>query len=376
MIPDSILKKAVERQHRKKMQVQGGRVPLCIYRGGLVEKPPTATVGQWVACKHPDHPLKTKDDPTGEKVCSCLGCGPKCGGYTPSVPHPFAPRKITRIDSNLLGKGNTHRRTNCSILRYQGRLLLAYRVDLGGCRVWISELGEDLVPSKGVCLKLDHFRARYGQEDPRLFIHRDRLHVQYAGVEGMQGPTSVLYALLRDDLSVERICYPHWWQRPAWEKNWGMFSHEGELHAVYSIDPHVIFRVEGDSAWPAYGTGPNPLPWSGGSRRGGSAPVRVGDEYVSWFHGHRHKPGVGFYYSGGVYSFDGNPPFRPTRGIGYPVWSPDSTKRHMNASATQDVIYPSGAVLDGNRWLVSAGHQDTECLVAEFDAFEIEKLLH
>lgn len=44
-------------------------VPLCMYRGGLMEPP------NWVECRHPDRPL-------GRKVCSCNGCGPSCRGYT------------------------------------------------------------------------------------------------------------------------------------------------------------------------------------------------------------------------------------------------------------------------------------------------------
>lgn len=33
-------------------------------------------VRKWSLCLHPDQPL-------GETVCPCKGCGPKCAGYSP-----------------------------------------------------------------------------------------------------------------------------------------------------------------------------------------------------------------------------------------------------------------------------------------------------
>ena len=40
---------------------------------------------KWVYCGHPDQPL-------GEAVCGCRGCGPRCPGYTaPSLPAAPAP---------------------------------------------------------------------------------------------------------------------------------------------------------------------------------------------------------------------------------------------------------------------------------------------
>lgn len=58
---------------------QLGPPPLCPYRGGSVASP-NGKPG-WVQCNHPDKPLKTKEDRTGNKVCSCVGCGPNCSGY-------------------------------------------------------------------------------------------------------------------------------------------------------------------------------------------------------------------------------------------------------------------------------------------------------
>lgn len=310
--------------------------------------------------------------PTPVRAKKPCGCG-TCKDCPPAELPPadtLPPVWITRIDPDKLARGRDGTRFNPSLIRYRGRLLMAYRADRAGSDIHVCELsGPCRAPGQSVKLNLRHpAEASHGREDPRLFVHRNRLHVSFIGVKGQQGPTSQLYAVLRDDLTVERVHYPHVEHRPQWEKNWGFFSHADELYAVYSISPHVIYRIDGDSAYPVHGT-PNPFPWSGGHRRGGAAPVRVGDEYVCWFHGAKSIGGLTT-YSVGVYAFEARPPFRVTRQTEHPIaWADHATVDRKFGKA---VIFPCGAVLEGGRWLVSYGVHDERCELAEWDAAAVD----
>jgi len=236
--------------------------------------------------------------------------------------------------------------------------------------VWARELRDDLTPAPGrsVKLNLSHPLAGWGREDPRWFVFRDRLHVCFAGVQGKTGPTQILYARLRDDLTTEAV-----WACPkfgeTWQKNWGFFEHDNDLYAVYSIRPHVVVRVEGERAW-VVAESPNPLPWSGGLLRGGASPVRVGDRFVSWFHGRRKYAGR-LTYTTGVYEFEAAPPFSPLRMTPHPVKVGDPETRPADWYC--DNWFACGAVADGDAWLVSAGAHDRWIEIARWSAPRISE---
>ncbi len=266
-------------------------------------------------------------------------------------------------------------------MAFNGRLLMAYRYGEPGSRIAIAVLDPDsYAVLDNIPLNLRHpIEATHGVDDPQLFVHAGRPHVGFIGVKGPLGPCSQLYARLDDDsLDVEEVFYPHYEHRPAWEKNWGFFSPGGELYAVHSIGPaHVIYRIDGNSAYPVYGQA-NPLPWSGGHRRGGAAPVLVEDRYYSWFHGSEWQADKAtgastLIYNVGVYTFEPFAPFRPIQQVSKPlVWADCKTKP---LTANRSVIFPRGAVLRGDRWLVSVGVHDRHCDILEFSREEVDEAL-
>lgn len=288
--------------------------------------------------------------------------------YTGSLP----PHRRVRLPSGRLVVGTEGESFNCSLLRHRGRLLLAYRTGWAGADVHVAELsGPDYTPGPSTTLGLVHHKASWGREDPRLFVFRGRLHVAFIGVEGPQGPTSQLYARLRDDLSVERVFYPHYAGRREWEKNWGFFEHNEELYAVYSIAPHKILHVSGDKAYPFTERRTNFL-WTGGELRGGAPPCLVGDEFVSWFHGAKQVGGRRR-YNVGVYTFQAWPPFRPRQMTPDPLLWADPIDCPPNVWA--DVVFPSGAELEGDTWVVSSGIHDRWCEIHEWSDGDVRSLL-
>ncbi len=277
----------------------------------------------------------------GDKTNKTGPCGkgaardcPSCADYatTKALPEPAAP-------------------FNASTIEYRGHLVTAYRIGEAASRLFI-QAGDTHYP-----LAIKHHRARFSQEDPRLFIYRGRLHVMFVGVAEKQAndpsTVSVLYARLSEEFAIEEVFYPRFEYRQTTEKNWAPFeADDGNLYAVYSVAPHVVYRIDGNAAYPVHGT-PNPFPWSGGALRGGAAPVRVGDVFYHWFHGVKRVNSV-LTYSVGVCVFDARPPFRVLRQTAEPLlWGTAGRPGFKKA-----VVFPCGAYLKDDAWHVSCGVDD------------------
>lgn len=306
----------------------------------------------------------------GSKLHNCE----HCPDYNPAVPSPtlLFPRKLHEVDASKLSKGRSGWAFNAGLLRYKDRLLLCYRTDWAGSRCHIAELGEDYNVLNTTQLSLPHARAMGGQEDPRLFVYREQLHIAYIGVE--RGRTSQLYARLTDDHSTEAIYYPeptNYRRQEPKEKNWSFFDYEGHLMAVYETGPrHTIITVDRNRAELLYDT-PVEFPWSGGFIRGGAPPVRVGDLYYHWFHG---RVGTDQYpwYNMGLSVFEAKPPFKTVAFSAHPLLWGD-----MNANLKTDRSYactafPCGAVLDNDTWKIGMGWNDRRIMIAEWNAADVD----
>lgn len=302
------------------------------------------------------------------------------GGVAPDEPareaRELPPRAFTAVGPAGLTTSPGGYAFNAGLIRHAGHLLMCYRVGWAGSDVHVAVLADALTPVRSVRLDLGHRRAGFGREDPRLFVHRGRLHVSFTGFEvtpprGMR--TSVLYARLSDDLRVEEVFYPDYSRRSyPHEKNWVFFDHDGDLYCVYSIEPHVVLRVDGNRAETAHESD-TPFAWSGGHLRGGASPVRVGDRWYHWFHGRRDADTS---YNVGCYAFDARPPFRVLAMTPHPVlWAdPADNARHPHPNYAA-VAFPGGAVLEGGVWRVAMGWNDRGIRVAEWDAAAVDATL-
>ncbi len=286
-----------------------------------------------------------------------------CGDYK-----PFGPTKISRV---ILPPSSF----NGAIFEQDGRLRMCWRRVWHGGRLWVCDLDDDYRCANAVELDAVHPLSLAGREDPRVFRWLDRLHVSFCGVE-IKGGGLVAHQLLarlnEAGTATEEVWCPEYPLRAHWEKNWGWFEHDGELHAVYSASPHVVLRGE-RTLEKAYETEWSPR-WSGGFLRGGASPVRVGDEFWCFFHGAIDRQGVPVrVYSLGLYCFEAKPPFRPTRYTPEPLLWPDEATRP--SSVRVSVVFPCGAVRRGDNWLVSYGSHDTWVDVAEFSHAGLERQL-
>jgi len=226
----------------------------------------------------------------------------------------------------------------------------------------ISRL-EGCVPHPICRLDLPRTDKREQFEDPRLFIHRGKIHMSY--VEGCYGPVERVtqkLAVLSDDWKIERIVTVEFGDNGfGTEKNWQFFTRGHRLYFVYSIAPHVT--VELSKAYKVlrrWKPGPK-IPFLG-LLRGGTPPQHTGNSFQAFVHFHtehftRHRR-----YGVCSYRFRDYPPFDVCslsevllRGseedltitnTEHPDWDPL-------------VIFPCGIVRRRDHWLVSAGVNDS-----------------
>lgn len=281
------------------------------------------------------------------------------------------------IDHKKLAPSHPGLRLNASIIDVQGGYAFAYRTSWGAANVSIVKLDKNFKQiGDPVALQLSRKGATdAGREDPRLFYHRGKLHVWYIGwqghrkIKGNNFKANVLYARLNNTtFAVEEIFFPKLRQRNEWEKNHSYFDWHNELFCVYSIYPHKVLKISGETDLWSYET-VNPIEWSGGYARGGASPVLVGKEYYHFFHGMKEVRSRRR-YSVGVAVFEAKPPFRIKRLTPDPIMG-----GNFKLGQFTDIIFPCGAVLVGNEWIISGGIADKYSEIRAYPFDEIERTL-
>lgn len=224
-------------------------------------------------------------------------------------------------------------------------------------------------------------------EDARLFIHRDVLYCSYSNCSlkyMMKRPfAAVGLSQLTDNLDVHKS----WWPAIGGnlteagdpltepveavlgsEKNWIFFSHDGELYVYYSLDPGEVYRydLKKEQAW-LVNKNQLKIPWRYGKMRGGTNVTRVGNEYFGFFHSSFRYPDRAIFphpiYTMGFFAFEAKPPFRLTRISKEPL----SIGPLYESTPTTIVVFPTGAILNDGKWLVSCGINDYRIVMQRYE---------
>jgi len=160
------------------------------------------------------------------------------------------------------------------------------------------------------------------------------------------------------------------------EKNWLWFFHNGIPHLVYKAFPHTVSQFSKDFVFQReFKTGEeNPPRWDYGIIRGGTPPIKVGDEYITFFHSslpldstfHRR------YYMG-AYAFQAFEPFKITRMTDEPILAGSALDKWNKGKPL--VVFPCGSRLKNEKWLVTFGVNDLESAWIEIPHAELEDRL-
>lgn len=333
-------------------------------------------------CKFPGQ-KKFNGGPYTYNGVECMSCGDwsvtkNVTAVTPSI------TETVRFDHHNLSPELPEYRFNPSIIESGDGYLFTFRTGWKGSNIYGVKLDSQFKPvSESKLLDVNRQGSGYGREDSRLFRLNGKLHMMYTGVIGRLGPTNVLFARINEDtLEVEDKFFPRGFPRNSWEKNHQYFDYQGIAHAVYSINPHKILRVEGNKGELIHET-PFKGSWSGGHMRGGASPVLHNGEWYCFFHGKwdrmrarlPHQPtsdAMRHVYNMGVYTFSPEPPFQILRYAPHPI---DIADVDMTDGNYCDVLFPGGAVLAGNQWAVAMGINDRRSEIRFYDHDFIESQL-
>jgi predicted GH43/DUF377 family glycosyl hydrolase len=312
---------------------------------------------------------------------------PDGGGPLPAG-QAARPGEVIAVDRSRLLPAGCH--FNPSLVWWEGRLWMVYRrvtpdpaVDVVAWprELALCRLGSDLQPiaSSNVDLSArieDPPGARRWHADARFFLRDDGPWLSYHDNHDlfvMPLDPERLPARLRPlPLTlVER-------KRRERERNWGWFD-DGDFKAVYTIDPHVVVGLSasrtGFEARVSHQT-TSAIPWDRerwGEPHGGTAPIRVGDCWFSFFQssalvrpGSEQKT-----YVVGFYGFDARPPHRIRCMSRRPLLDGSELAGPLSFWNDYAVAYPSGAVFHDGRWMVSIGIHDRTLGLVVFDHQEL-----
>lgn len=279
---------------------------------------------------------------------------------------------------------------NASIVEDGEGYLLFFRYDIPTHLVRALKIKSKLKAYIG-CVKLD---AQFNQvapftpidthsdysEDPRAVQVNQQLYLSYNDV----APNTQVYSrtirvapLDRQTLTVKKevdldLHITHI------EKNWVPFEYTNgdkkELLFTYSINPHKILKVEGDSITHlpvSNAASLQKFSWEKkwGVLRGGTPPKLVDGQYLSFFHSAiKSKNGTACYLMG-AYTFEAHPPFRVTGISPYPILFKGIYDTPISNTANRKVrcIFPSGFVEDNGLIHVSCGENDAGVKIVTLD---------
>ncbi len=228
-------------------------------------------------------------------------------------------------------------------------------------------------------------------EDPRVTVVGDKTYVFFNSGggghwDGTTDPDPTDYtinvACLGNNNKCEYIKPLTFANRRMVEKNWQMFYHASKWKCIYSVEPWQM--LEFDDNW--NGTlvirEDLKLPWYWGQIRGGNNPIAVGPKMgifgagqaiphlVAFFHSTWQPPihKMTKQYVAGMLQIDLDT-LLPTGISRYPLIEPNPKDKSAVACS---VCFPSGAVYDRGRFVISYGYNDREVRIEELDRDEIE----
>lgn len=283
---------------------------------------------------------------------------------------------------------------NAGIIRWQGRLLLSFRVIPDPKMKYNSRLGlvwlnDDFEPVGTPQILETHepgFPVAPRSEDARLLTVGDKLYIVYSDNKEeklSKGGFRVYVGQLTFDgekFSVHAIeCLSKYEgeTRNLREKNWVPFDYEGQLLLAYSLSPHRIFRPLLDSSGQCetVAISEKPIDWDWGELRGGTPGLLDDGAYLSFFHSwkdmssiHSENKTVSHYFMG-AYIFSPSPPFEitaisPKPIIGKGFYTGQSYKPYWKPVKA---IFPCGFVFDDHFIWVAYGRDDHEIWIVKLN---------
>ena len=284
---------------------------------------------------------------------------------------------------------------NPSIIRWQGQLLMSFRVVPDPKKNFSTEIGlvflnEDFEPSNVpqlLNLRDEDAVAPPRIGDARLITIGNRLFLIYddnpefkISKGGFRMYVAEIFYTDEHFIvdNIERLSHFEGESKEIREKNWVPFIYQDTLLLAYTLKPHKIFfpRLDGSEICDTIASTEESGRWDYGVLRGGTPAFLENDQYLSFFHTSKKMASVHskgkeiLHYFIGAYTFSKEPPFTITamsqepiigknfyHGIHYekPYWG------------TVRCVFPCGFISDPDFIWLAYGRDDHECWIAKLD---------
>lgn len=260
---------------------------------------------------------------------------------------------------------------NCSFIKYKEKIIFVYRMEsnpwcsftkIGICYMNYSDGNYYPIKESNKVLNLysdlHGYSKGYHVEDPRLFIYNDELYISYC--DGYQMAQAKIN---HETLEASDSFYINKPSKSRTEKNWTFFQHKENLYSVYSINPHVIFQMNGSNFEKKFETSFKSQ-WKWGELRGGTSPIKTKDGYLSFFHSSIDMPNNGRQYFVGAYLFDLQPPFSVIAISQDPIIAGEFVSESIpRLSSKIFVVFPGGVIENKSGYNISFGYNDYQARI-------------
>lgn len=317
-------------------------------------------------------------------------------GYTDLV-NEFIPAmkdqgvgEVIAIDSERLNRKSTVGDTfffNPAICKYEGKILMAYRRNLGNADICLCELDpKTWQPVDGTCQELDLPKKdgapSNSWEDPRLYCFDGKLMMSYGhwGHDWVEHRPTQHFCLLerkKGKFKVGEDFIPNYGLNGKdTEKNWLAFQDlEGKLWVIYNANPHITFGLNHEgmerSDWKHEG-------WKNGLR-GGTPPVLNPQDGLlyTFVRSHDDTGNRGAYhyqtrrYTVGCYAFEPIAPFKVVKYCPEPLLTASEEDDFLPSAPS--VCFSSGCIWHEDQFVVSLGVHDKWCAIWKVDMEVLNK---
>jgi hypothetical protein len=283
------------------------------------------------------------------------------------------PRVSERAECTLLDKaGLPPFAYNPSVFQSARGMWMAYRYHFSGdfrTRLGIITIGQE---PKAQDLPL----SGHSQEDARLFSFHGETWMSWveSTFNGQSNPTSVVrYAQLEDGWKISRIYEPakHVNDGKGMQKNWCFFESDENLFCIYDSWPQqIVFQIQGDTVVNEYKT--DGVRWPYGLIRGGNIVPHDG-KLLRFFHSKTLQgiSGREERYFVGCCLLEPKPPFAMLAVSGKPIVYGSEiddlkpSERKACHHWKRNVVFPCGAIADGENFILSVGVNDSAGLLVK-----------
>lgn len=153
------------------------------------------------------------------------------------------------------------------------------------------------------------------------------------------------------------------------EKNWTLFTHEDKLYFIYQMFPHTVVETDLEGKIKTEYITHRPLTWKYGEPRLTSNPIYKNGFFYSFFHSHlrvKSGPNSQRLYFCGIYKFKAEPPFEIVEFSKEPIVWGNKHRDHLRQRKQIYLpycVFPSGAILENEKFLISLGINDQESAI-------------